>query len=73
MNDGGPGLLTPQALTFLALVAFPVLAFACAVLGLILVLQGKTVGGLVFLLVLTQLFAVGGLITWNRRKRSRGR
>ena len=42
MNDGGPGLLTPQALTFLALVAFPVLAFACAVLGLILVLQGKT-------------------------------
>ncbi len=72
-GTGGAGLLTPQAVTFLALVAFPVLAFACAVLGLILVLQGKVVAGLVFLLVLTQLFAVGGLITWNRRKRSRGR
>ena len=31
MNDDGPGLLTPQALPFLALVAFPVLAFACAI------------------------------------------
>lgn len=72
-RTGGAGLLTPQAVTFLALVAFPVLAFACAVLGLILVLQGKVVAGLVFLLVLTQLFAVGGLITWNRRKRSRDR
>lgn len=46
--------LLPQAVTFLALVALPVLAFVCAVFGLILVLQGKTIAGLVFLLVLTQ-------------------
>ncbi|WP_295017475.1 NF038396 family protein [uncultured Micrococcus sp.] len=73
MSAEGPGLLTPQAVTFLALVAFPVLAFACAVLGLILVLQGKVAAGLVFLLVLTQLCALGGLLAWNRRKKSRGR
>ena len=69
-TDSDQRLLSPQAVTFLALVALPVLAFVCAVLGLILVLQGKTLAGLVFLLVLTQVFAVGGLIAWNRRKRA---
>lgn len=73
-TDPKDRLLSPQAVTFLALIAFPVLAFVCAVLGLILVLQGKTVAGLVFLLVLTQVFAVGGLIAWNKRRRApRGR
>ena len=42
-----------------------------AVMGLILVLQGKVVAGVVFLVVLTQVFAAGGLITWNRRRRDR--
>lgn len=69
-TDSDQRLLSPQAVSFLALVALPVLAFVCAVLGLILVLQGKTIAGLVFLLVLTQVFAVGGLIAWNRRKRA---
>ena len=31
---------------------------------------GKTLAGLVFLLVLTQVFAAGGLIAWNKRKRA---
>ena len=69
-TDSDQRLLSPQAVSFLALVALPVLAFVCAVLGLILVLQGKTIAGLVFLLVLTQVFAVGGLIAWNKRKRA---
>ena len=69
-TDSDQRLLSRQAVSFLALVALPVLAFVCAVLGLILVLQGKTLAGLVFLLVLTQVFAVGGLIAWNRRKRA---
>ena len=69
-TDSDQRLLSPQAVTFLALVARPVLAFVCAVFGLILVLQGKTIAGLVFLLVLTQVFAVGGLIAWNKRKRA---
>lgn len=69
-DDGWNGLLDGDALTFLALIAMPVLAFVCAVFGLILVLQDKTVAGLVFLLVLTQVFAVGGLLAWNRRKRA---
>lgn len=69
-TDSDQRLLSPQAVSFLALVALPVLAFVCAVLGLILVLQGKTLAGLVFLLVLTQVFAVGGFIAWNRRKRA---
>lgn len=68
-TDSDQRLLSPQAVSFLALVALPVLAFVCAVLGLILVLQGKTLAGLVFLLVLTQVFAVGGFIAWNKRKR----
>ena len=69
-TDSDQRLLSPQAVSFLALVVLPVLAFVCAVLGLILVLQGKTIAGLVFLLVLTQVFAVGGLIAWNKRKRA---
>ncbi|VXB41695.1 putative integral membrane protein [Micrococcus luteus] len=69
-TDSDQRLLSPQAVSFLALVALPVLAFVSAVFGLILVLQGKTIAGLVFLLVLTQVFAVGGLIAWNRRKRA---
>ncbi|MDX2340190.1 NF038396 family protein [Micrococcus sp. M4NT] len=64
------GLLSGDALTFLALIALPVLAFVCAVFGLILVLQGKTIAGLVFLLVLTQAFAIGGFMLGNRRKRA---
>ena len=69
-TDSDQRLLSPQAVSFLALVALPVLAFVSAVFGLILVLQGKTIAGLVFLLVLTQVFAVGGLIAWNKRKRA---
>ncbi|MGW3945594.1 NF038396 family protein [Micrococcus endophyticus] len=69
-TDPQDRLFTPQVVTFLALVACPVLAFVCAVMGLILVLQGKTIAGLVFLIVLTQVFAVGGLIAWNKRKRA---
>ena len=69
-TDSDQRLLSPQAVSFLALVALPVLAFVSAVFGLILVLQGKTLAGLVFLLVLTQVFAVGGLIAWNKRKRA---
>ena len=69
-TDSDQRLLSPQAVSFLALVALSVLAFVCAVFGLILVLQGKTIAGLVFLLVLTQVFAVGGLIAWNKRKRA---
>lgn len=70
-TDPANRLLSGEALTFLALIVLPVLAFASAVLGLILVLQGHRVAGLVFLLVLTQVFAVGGLLAWNRRKRQR--
>ncbi|MBA9080111.1 hypothetical protein FHR79_000193 [Micrococcus aloeverae] len=69
-TDSDQRLLSPQAVSFLALVALPVLAFVSAVFGLILVLQGKTLAGLVFLLVLTQVFAVGGFIAWNKRKRA---
>ena len=44
-TDSDQRLLSPQAVSFLALVALPVLAFVCAVFGLILVLQGKTLAG----------------------------
>lgn len=70
-SDEKAPLLDAQAVSLLTLIAFPVLAFVCAVMGLILVLQGKVVAGVVFLVVLTQVFAAGGLITWNRRRRDR--
>lgn len=70
-DDGRSGLLTGDSLTFLALIALPLLAFVCAVLGLILVVQGKVVAGLVFLLVLTQVFAIGGFMLWRRRNQDR--
>ncbi len=58
-------------LSFLALIAFPILALVSAVFGLILVVQGHILGGLLFLLVLTQAFAIGGLVVWTRRRRPR--
>ncbi|MDO5634507.1 MAG: NF038396 family protein [Micrococcus sp.] len=56
-------------MNFLGLIAFPVLALVCAVMGLTMVVQGHVLAGLIFLLVLTQGFAIGGLIMWTRRRR----
>lgn len=69
-NDQQP-FFDKDMLSFLALIAFPILALVSAVFGLILVVQGHILAGLLFLLVLTQAFAVGGLIVWTRRRRPR--
>ena len=71
-DDGPRGLLTGDALAFLAMVALPLLAFVCAVMGLVLVVRGQVAAGLVFLLVLTQAFAIAGFMVGRRRGRRRG-
>lgn len=79
LNDGSAPLTktpstTPASqrqlvLTFIGLVAGPLLALVCAGMGLYLVLTGKTIAGVVFILVLTQLFIGLGLWAYNARKK----
>lgn len=79
LNDGSEPLTktpstdpTPQrqlVLAFIGLVAGPLLALVCAGMGLYLVLNGKTIAGVVFILVLTQLFIGLGLWAYNARKK----
>ena len=58
-----------MVLAFLGLVAGPLLALVCAGMGLYLVLTGKTIAGIIFLLVLTQAFIGVGLWAYNARKK----
>lgn len=58
-----------MVLAFVGLVAGPLLALVCAGMGLYLVLTGKTIAGIVFILVLTQLFIGVGLWAYNARKK----
>ena len=79
LNDGSEPLTkspsttrAPQrqlVLAFIGLVAGPLLALVCAGMGLYLVLTGKTIAGVVFILVLTQLFIGLGLWAYNARKK----
>ena len=58
-----------MVLAFLGLVAGPLLALVCAGMGLYLVLTGKTIAGIIFLLVLTQVFIGIGLWAYSARKK----
>lgn len=58
-----------MVLAFLGLVAGPLLALVCAGMGLYLVIMGKTIAGVIFILVLTQLFIGVGLWAYNARKK----
>src|SRR5690625_4039144 len=60
-----------MVLAFIGLVAGPLLALVCAGMGLYLVLTGKTIAGIIFLLVLTQLFIGVGLWAYNARQKTR--
>lgn len=61
-------LLNKTTLTFIAFVACPVLGLVTAVMGLVMILSGDVIPGVIFLVVLTQVFVVGGI--WATRKRS---
>jgi len=58
-----------MVLAFLGLVAGPLLALVCAGMGLYLVLTGKTIAGIIFLLVLTQVFIGIGFWVYSARKK----
>lgn len=70
-SQGGSGLLDQQSITFLALIACPILALVCAGMGLVFILQGHLIVGVLFILVLAQVFVAGGLWASSRRKRAR--
>jgi hypothetical protein len=61
-------LLNKTTLTFIAFIACPVLGLVTAVMGLVMILSGDVVPGVIFLVVLTQVFVAGGI--WASRKRS---
>lgn len=58
-----------MVLAFVGLVAGPLLALVCAGMGLYLVVTGQTIAGVVFILVLTQIFIGIGLWAYNARKK----
>ena len=58
-----------MVLAFIGLVAGPLLALVCAGMGLYLVFTGKTIAGIIFILVLTQIFIGVGLWAYNARKK----
>ena len=58
-----------MVLAFVGLVAGPLLALVCAGMGLYLVITGKTIAGIIFILVLTQAFIGVGLWAYNARKK----
>ena len=63
------GFLNRQTLTFIAFILAPVLGLVTAVMGLVLVLQDKVVAGVVFLVVLTQVFVGLGLWAYAQRRK----
>lgn len=68
-TDTAPVSQRQMVLAFVGLVAGPLLALVCAGMGLYLVIAGKTIAGLVFLLVLTQAFIGVGLWAYTSRKK----
>lgn len=68
-NNATPVSQRQMVLAFLGLVAGPLLALVCAGMGLYLVITGKTIAGLIFILVLTQIFIGVGLWAYNARKK----
>lgn len=68
-TDTAPVSQRQMVLAFVGLVAGPLLALVCAGMGLYLVISGKTIAGLVFLLVLTQAFIGVGLWAYTARKK----
>ncbi|NUL48544.1 hypothetical protein F7P69_25540 [Cellulosimicrobium funkei] len=61
-------LLNKTTLTFIAFVACPILGLVTAVMGLIMIFTDNVVMGVVFLVVLTQVFIFGGLWATLKRK-----
>src|SRR5690625_5014563 len=68
-NTDAPVSQRQMVLAFIGLVAGPLLALISAGMGLYLVLTGKTIAGVVFILVLTQAFIGVGLWAYNARKK----
>ncbi|WP_233491928.1 NF038396 family protein [Auritidibacter sp. NML100628] len=67
-----PGTTTDRAqvLTFLALIAAPILAVVSAGMGLVLILTERTIAGVIFILIPTQAFLALGIWAYTARKRN---
>ncbi|MFC7401138.1 NF038396 family protein [Citricoccus sp. GCM10030269] len=60
-------LLNKTSLTFIAFIACPILGLVTAVMGLVMIFTDNVIMGVVFLVLLTQVFIAGGV--WATLKR----
>lgn len=61
-------LMNKTTLTFIAFIACPILGLVTAVMGLVMIFTDNLVMGVIFLVVLTQVFIFGGLWALMKRK-----
>ncbi|WP_413544004.1 NF038396 family protein [Citricoccus nitrophenolicus] len=59
--------MNKTTLTFIAFIACPILGLVTAVMGLVMIFTDNVLMGVIFLVVLTQVFIFGGL--WALMKR----
>lgn len=62
------GLMNKTTLTFIAFIACPILGLVTAVMGLVMIFTDNLVMGVVFLVLLTQVFIFGGIWALMKRK-----
>ncbi len=68
-NSGTNGAPSAVVLGMVGYVIFPILALVTVALGFILVLNDRLVPGLIFILIIAQVWVIGGLWAHFRRRR----
>ena len=68
MSEKPAPLLDKTSLTFIAFIACPLLGLITAIMGVVFIVTGKTILGIVFLVLITQVFILGGLWALRRRQ-----
>lgn len=63
------GFDSPLVLGLAAYVIFPILGIVTAAMGMILILNDNVTAGIIFVVLLAQLWVAGGLWTHLRRKK----
>lgn len=61
-------LMNKTTLTFIAFIACPILGLVTAVMGLVMIFTDNLVMGVIFLVLITQIFVLGGIWALMKRK-----
>ena len=61
-------LMNRTTLTFIAFIACPILGLVTAVMGLVMIFTDNLVMGVIFLVLITQIFVLGGIWALMKRK-----